>query len=62
MLSLQDRRTSFSHKNEARGIFWILEDEATRLSADDIGLVEKIVSEHGIARGINCLFDFANLS
>ena len=50
-MSFQDRRTSYTQRAEPRGIFWILEDEATRPSADDIGLVEKIVSEHGVSRG-----------
>lgn len=45
-----DRRSSHLQKPEPRGIFWILEDEAVRVMADDVGLVEKIVSEHGVSR------------
>ena len=51
LLLFQDRRSSHLQKPEPRGIFWILEDEAVRVLADDVGLVEKIVSEHGVSRG-----------
>ncbi|XP_065055374.1 unconventional myosin-XVIIIa-like isoform X2 [Rhopilema esculentum] len=42
-----DRRSTFSQKSDPRGVFWILEDEAMKSNASEIGLVEKIMLEHG---------------
>eukprot|EP00794_Sanderia_malayensis_P013873 gene13873-15321_t len=45
-----DHRRPYAEKNDPRGIFWILEDEAMRSSTDNVGLVEKIIMQHGHAK------------
>lgn len=56
-----DRRISHGDISDAKGLFWMIEEEAVRSNPSEIALVEKIRTQHTVNRGTSIVTTDANL-